>query len=317
MISQTEKQVLHDIYYDISHPAGYGSVNALYNAAKKQLPKLTIKKVLQYLQTQDTYTLHKPIKKKFTRRKTLAPYIDAIWQADLISLIPIKKENSNKSYILSCIDIVSRYAFAEPLKSKSNQDVIQAFTTIFNRSKRKPVKLQTDLGKEFWGKKAQSFFKSMDIIHYSSHSDLKAAVIERWNRTLKNRMFKYFEQNVTLRYIDNLQNMVRAYNLSPHRSLKNHSPSEVNRKNQKYFWCLQFPIKKVQKPAFKVGDFVRISRYPETFRKGYLKQYTTEIFTIEKIKNTNPICYVIKDSNGEIIEGVFYKQELSKVMKNG
>lgn len=317
MISQTENQILSNVYYDVSNPAGYGSVNAVYNAAKKELPALTRNKVKKYLQMQDTYTLHKPVHKKFPRRKTIAPYIDAIWQADLISLIPIKKENSNNCYILSCIDIVSRYAFAQPLKSKSNENVVKGFKIIFQRSARKPIKLQTDLGKEFLGKICQAFFKSKNIIHYSSHSDLKAAVIERWNRTLKNRMFKFFENNVTLRYVDDLQKMVTAYNLSPHRSLKSHSPSEVNSRNQKYFWRLQFPIRKNEKPAFKVGDYVRISRYAKTFRKGYLKGYSDELFIVVKIKKTIPICYVIKDLKGEVIEGIFYKQELSKVIKDG
>ena len=312
MIPQMEQKILEKIYYNVNHPAGYGSINALYNAAKNQIPKLKKKQVIKYLQMQDIYTLYKPVKKIFLRRKTISPHIDAIWQADLVVLYQIKQENSNYSYILTCIDLVSRFAFAEPTRTKSPKDVMKAFDIIIKRSGRKPVKLHTDAGNEFKGKYAQLYFKENDIIHYTSFSDMKAAVCERFNKTLKTKMFKFFENEGSLRYVDNLQNMVNAYNNTPHRSLKYHKPSEVNERNQKYFWCLQFPVRKKEKPVFKVGDYVRLSRYATIFRKSYLKSYTNELFIIHEIKHTIPICYIIKDQSGSIIQGIFYKQELSK-----
>lgn len=311
-----EQKILESLYLDVAAPSGFSSIKKLYDVAKTILPKLTRKQVIEFLQSQDTYTLHRPVIKIFKRRKTLAPHLDAIWQADLISLIQIKQENKNYCYILSCIDIVSRYAFAEPLYKKTGDEVIRAFKKIFKQSGRRPIKIHTDLGKEFWNKKVSSFFRTQKIIHYSSHSDMKAAVVERWNRTLKMRMFKFFHHKTTLRYVDTLQSMVQAYNDAPHRSLKFHSPSSVNTINQKYFWRLQFPIKINEKPAFKVGDKVRLSRLDNVFRKGYLPTFTTEVFTVHKIKTTIPICYVIKDSNSEILKGIFYKQELSKVLSS-
>ena len=132
-ITEMEKLILEEIYYDISHPAGYSSVNRLYNAAKKKLKTISRAKTLEYLQSQPTYTLHKPLIKRFNRRKIIAPHLDAIWEADLVSLIPIKKENSNYCYILTCIDIVSRYAFAVPLYKKTGDEVIRGFKTIFKK----------------------------------------------------------------------------------------------------------------------------------------------------------------------------------------
>ena len=316
MITPMEKKILQKIYYNVNHPAGYGSINALYDAAKIHIPKLKKKQVIEYLQMQDIYTSYKPVKKVFSRRKTIASHIDAIWQGDLVVLNQIKQENSNFSYILTCIDLVSRFAFAEPTRTKSPKDVVKAFDIIIKRSGRKPVKLHTDAGNEFKGKHAQSYFKENNIIHYTSFSDMKAAVCERFNKTLKTKMFKFFEKKASLRYVDNLQSMVNAYNNAPHRSLRYHSPSEVNEKNQKYFWRLQFPVKRNEKPVFKVGDYVRLSRYATVFRKSYLRSYTNELFIIHEIKHTIPICYKIKDMNGSIIHGIFYKQELSKYIPN-
>ena len=65
-------------------------------------------------------------------------------------------------------------------------------------------------------------------------------------------------------------------------------------------------------PKFKIGDHVRISKYKNTFAKGYMPNWSDEVFTIKKVKNTVPCTYVINDVNGEEIIETFYEKELQK-----
>ena len=185
-------KILQKIYYDAGHHAGYGSVENLFRAAKLKKKKITRQEVERFLEKQDTFTLHRPVKKKFKRRKTLARYLDHIWQADLVDLQAISKENRGHSYILTVIDVLSRYAFAVPLKNKTGLSIIQAFKKIFSLSKRKPKKIHTDYGTEFYNKSFKDFLRDNKIILYSTSSDTKASIVERFNRTLKSKMYKYF-----------------------------------------------------------------------------------------------------------------------------
>ena len=66
------------------------------------------------------------------------------------------------------------------------------------------------------------------------------------------------------------------------------------------------------KPKFKIGDRVRIFKYKSKFEKGYVGYWTNEIFIIDKINNTSPPTYSLKDLHGEEIIGRFYQNELQK-----
>ena len=177
--------ILQDIYYDPGHHAGYGNAEDLYYAAKLRRKKITRREVERFLEKQDTYTLHRPVRKSFERRKTLSRHLDHIWQADLVDLQAISKENRGFSYILTVIDVLSRYAFAVPLKNKTGLSIVGAFKKIFSQYKRKPKKLHTDNGSEFYNKTFKDFLRKNKIILYSTSSDTKAALVERFNRTLK------------------------------------------------------------------------------------------------------------------------------------
>lgn len=321
-IKRTVKKLLEKIYYDIQHPAAYGTSRQLYIAAKKIQKTLTLQQVEEFLQKQPAYTLHRPVKHKFPRRKTIARGIDTIWQADLVSLLPIRRENSGYGYILTIIDVFSRFAFAAALKKKTAGEVATAFKKILKMSKRRPLKLHTDFGGEFYGKPFKNFLRENKIIHYSTHSDTKAAVVERLNRTLKGRMFKYFSAKNTLRYIDILPSLVDAYNNRYHTSLgRKRSPAAVNKRNEKEVRTFLYgdnaergrkPLAKRSK--FKVNDTVRITKLRRAFRKGYLKGWTDEVFTVVEVLDTVPVTYRLSDSAGEILQGIFYSEEMTKVI---
>ena len=228
-------KILKEIYYDAGHVAGFGSAKDLYSAVRRKGKKITLKKVKEFLQKQDTYTLHKPVRRKFKRRKIMSKGVDYLWQADLIDLQPISKENKGNRFLLTIIDTLSRFGFAVPVKDKTGQTMVQAFKKIFSSSKRVPTKLFTDSGPEFWNKKCHDFLRGKNIIHYSTASDVKAATVERFNRTIQMKLYKYFTAKGTLHYVRVLPSLIRSYNERIHRAYGK-APVNVGRNNEKDVW---------------------------------------------------------------------------------
>jgi hypothetical protein len=229
--------VLQDVYYNLSSPACYSGLNSVYKEAKKQLPSIKLSDVKSFLQKQDTYTLHKPIRRKFDRNKTVALGIDSDWQADLCDVQNLQKYNDGFRYILTVIDVLSKFAWAQPVVNKKPENVAVAFKLILKTSGgRKPWRLFTDKGTEFRGKPFQDFLKKHDIQYIASESpDMKAAVAERYNRTLKSRLWKHFTKTRSLRFVEVLPTVVHAINHSYHRSIKCR-PVDVTLENEKKIW---------------------------------------------------------------------------------
>ena len=216
------------------------------------------------------------------------------------------------TYILTIIDVFSKYAWAIPIKKKTGEEITKAFKNIFKN--RYPKKLQTDKGLEFINKNTKALFKEYDINWFSTENETKAQVVERFNRTLKSKMFKYFSQNNTRKWIDILDDLLYNYNHSYHRSIKM-TPIEGSKDiNSKTVYNNLFPSEKTikKKPKYQVDDRVRISKKRKSFVKGYLPNFTDEVFIITEVLKTNPITYKLKDLNNEDIIGTFYEKELVK-----
>ncbi len=252
--------------------------------------------------------LHKPVVKKFVRRRVFVKGIDEIWAADLVDMQAFADDNDGVKYLLTVIDVLSKYGWIVPLKQKTGLATANAFKRIFD-SGRKPKRLWVDKGKEFYNKNVKSLVQL-----YSTENEEKSSVVERWNRTMKERMFKYFSANSTRRYIDVLDALVEQYNNKYHSSIKM-SPTVASLKQNEYSsWRNLYPATDRQPttPTFAVGDRVRITKKKTIFEKGYTPRWTEEVFTISKIQYTDPPTYKIKDSNGEEIQGSFYERELQK-----
>lgn len=310
------QSVLEDVYYGLGSPACYAGVNTVYKEAKKRLPSIKPSDVETFLQKQDTYTLHKPIRRKFARNKTFSLGIDSDWQADLCDVQNLRKYNNGMGYILTVIDVLSKFAWAVPIKNKKPESVVDAFNEILGSSERKPWRLYTDKGTEFRGKPFQDFLKKHDIQYIASESpDMKAAVAERYNRTLKTRLWKHFSKAKSLRYIEVLPKLVNAINHSYHRSIKCR-PVDVTLKTEREIWETLYG-KKLEPVKFKfdLGDQVRIAQYKHAFKKGYLPNFTEEIFTVTEQIPRHPPVYKINDWNAEPVIGIFYEHELVKVVK--
>ena len=254
--------------------------------------------------------LHKPVKRKFRKRRVLVSGIDKIWAADLADMTAFKDYNEGVNFLLLVIDTFSKYGWIVPLKNKKGETVADALKEIFKESGRRPDKLWTDKGTEFFNKDV------IDLVFlYATENEEKSSIAERWIRTMKEKMFKYFTDNNTNKYIDVLPDLVEDYNNTVHSSTK-FTPVEASKKeNELKVWLNLYPDRyKTSRlnPKFSVGDMVRITKKKKVFEKGYTTRWTEEIFTIKEILKTNPITYIIEDLKGEEIKGTFYEPELQK-----
>ena len=156
--------------------------------------------------------LHKPVRRKFEKRRVLVNGIDKIWAADLVDMQAFSKFNRGIKYILAVIDVFSKYGYLIPLKDKTGKSVASALKTIFKE--RKPEKMWVDKAKEFYNKDVKELIEL-----YSTENEEKSSVVERWIRTMKERMWKYFTDNNTNHYVNILSDLVEDYNNTRHSSI--------------------------------------------------------------------------------------------------
>ena len=260
--------------------------------------------------------LHKPITRNFRKRRVISYGIDEIWATDLVEIQKFSKWNKGITYLLMVIDVFSKYGWIVPLKDKKTESVSLAFDGIIKKSKRKPDKLWTDKGSEFISKHFKEFLKKNNIKLYHTENKEKSSIVERWNRTMKNRMWKMFSANNNTVYWDKLKDLVDDYNNTKNSSIKM-TPIEASKKeNEKKVFANLYDdliYLKPKNPKFSIGDKVRISKYKRrVFDKGYTPNWTEEVFVIDKVIPTKPVTHKIIDLLGEEIEGSFYEKELQK-----
>ena len=258
--------------------------------------------------------LHKPIRRKFQKRIVFAKNVDDIWAADLVEMQSLAKFNNGYKFILMIIDVFSKYGWAVPIKTKTGIAVAEALQKIFKGNK-PPAMLWVDKGKEFYNKHVTSVLHKNNIKIYSTENEEKASVVERWNRTIKTKIWKYFTANNTRRYVDILNQLIEKYNNTKHRSIG--CTPTVARQPASYQHVFKtLYAKKVkerrQVPRFRIGNKIRILKKKKTFEKGFTPNWTEELFTISSIKDTKPPTYTIQDMRGEPIQGSFYEAELQK-----
>ena len=237
--------------------------------------------------------------------------INEIWAAYLVDMQSFSKFNNGINYLLMVIDVFSKYGWIAPLKSKTGLNVANALSKIFN--KRRCTKMWVDKGKEFYNKHV----KALGVQLHSTENEEKSCIVERWNRTMKEKMFKYFSVNNTKKYINILDELVNNYNNTKHSSIKMTPVEASDKKNKNIVW---FTLKGSERLnpkfssgnsfKFSMGDKVRITKKKSNFEKGYTPRWTEEVFTVSKIQYTDPPTYKISDHNGEKIQGTFYEQEM-------
>ena len=258
--------------------------------------------------------LHAPKRKRFPRMRTLTFGINDLWQSDLVDMQKLSRQNGGYKYILMVIDTFSKRGWARPLKSKHADSVVQAFESVLKQASSLPrVKnLQTDDGKEYMNSKFKTLMKEYGINHYSTFSQNKAAICERWNRTIKEKMWRKFDELNTKRWLDFLPDLIEEYNNSKHRTIKM-VPNEVTSKTSgEVLERLSASKVGIIKPKFQVGDVVRLSNVKHIFEKGYTANWSEELFRVTRVRNSVPATYNLKDLLGEPMMGRYYEHEMKK-----
>ena len=258
---------------------------------------------------------------KFKRQRIIPLYKDETWSADLFDKSSLNKYSNNYKFILTVIDISTKYAWAIPLKNKSGLSITNSFKTILSEGPqgvsepRKPEKLWVDRGSEFYNKTFKSLLNdygtgkaASGIELYSTYSDLKAVFIERFNRTLLQIINKPMFINSDGNWVNILNDAVVTYNNNIHSTI-NMTPVDASNNPDKVKYTFSFEN---NKGKLNVGDYVRNVDKRNIFSKGYTSNWNRELFKVNEVLKTHPPTYKIEDINGEIIEGKYYDQELLK-----
>ncbi|WAR21875.1 YMD3-like protein [Mya arenaria] len=260
-------------------------------------------RIRKFLHDQESYSLHKPVRRRFQRNHVISAGKDDLWMADLIDMVKFSDWNEGYKYILLVIDTFSKYKF-------------------FDSSKRSHTKLITDKGQEFKARKVQDIMKKEEIYYFPTQNETKASTSERAILTIKTRLSRYFSYKETSTFLPVLQDTADNYNHTYHRTI-GMRPVDVTDNNLEevrlatYF--AQNPIQrktntKLKPFKFKIGDYVRISHLKIVFSRAYDQNYSGEVFKVYKryYRGTLPI-YRLTDLQDEDIKGLFYQSELQKI----
>jgi hypothetical protein len=264
------------------------------------------------IKTEIITELFKPARKHFLRRRVILKNINDLFQIDLISIHQHAKKNNNHKFIFVLINCFSKFIWLRKLKNKSGIVVANALESVLKVTT-PPNYIQCDLGKEFYNTHVNAVLKKYNIKLYSTYSDLKASIVERANRSILQLLYKLMSVRGNEKWTNLLQEVANIYNSRYHRSIKM-SPSNVTIKNEKTVLKNLFPkiINKQKSPKFKINDFVRIAKKTEVFDKGFLINWSFEIFKVKNVYKTLPYVYDLIDLNNNEIKGKFYEFEMQK-----
>eukprot|EP00733_Pompholyxophrys_punicea_P000226 Pompholyxophrys_punicea_v1_NODE_44_length_4495_cov_238.718243.p2 type:complete len:361 gc:universal NODE_44_length_4495_cov_238.718243:2878-3960(+) len=311
-----DKEQIIELYKDPE--VGLRGLDQFMVKLKERGVKLKKDEVKKILSEMESYSLNRPIVKKPPKsRKIVAFDVFEQLQADLVFMdVPQgapASDNDGVKYLITVIDVMSKYAWVKPLKDKRGESITVALEPIIKEAH--PKLLQVDMGSEFYNQVFQKMLKKYDVKMYSSHSDHKAAVVERFNRTLKGLMSRLFDARQTFRYIDVLDKLVKNYNTSRHSTIKMKPVDAIKGANfpdvYENFHAANIPNEDL--PKYEVGDLVRVPKEKTKFSKEIIGNWTIELFRISKVLDTDPITYQIQDLNKKEIKGAYYESELQKV----
>ena len=312
-LTELEKQ-----YIDVSSPIGYSDVKTIHRHFKGRLNKTQIK---DFLSTKDAYTLTKRTRRAKYYNMTYCRGLRQNIQMDVFYMQEFHEQNDGCKHILLGVDVWSRYMWACPIKNTTGAEGLRGTQKILEQAGGFTTNLTLDKGSEFVSNKYKKYIQGLNIkLHYTNS---KASIVERAILTLKRYIYRFMAETDKVRYIDKLQNFVDIYNDHFHRFLQM-SPREAEEKrNQKKVKMAHNKKKKSlnkqkQKPRFKLGDKVRLSRIKNRMTRGYDTTYNYEIFEIYKINIDLPIprYYVKQPETGEEIKGCFYANEIVLVRQH-
>ena len=283
------------VYFDPTKTGSLGGVRRL----KDDVGGKGVAFIKDWLRGQEAYMLHKPVRYKFKRRKTITAGPFQQFQADLLDTTAYSRKNGSAKYVLVVIDVFSKYVWARTLPNvkKAFQDILESVP-----GNRKPLYLQTDKGREFVSSAFRDFLQKEGISFFTSENDdVKCSVVERFNRTLQTKLHRYFTSTHTRWYVDVLPAVIDTYNNTRHNTT-GASPRAVavgSVSKEDVWYNIHRPVKSdfspavrpgraPKTPAFAVGDFVRINKTRRLFKKGYLGGWSKEVFTVASLGRQRP-----------------------------
>ena len=323
MLSAADKEKIDSVYYNLRNGGAFLSATKVHQILKsKGYNSPNLNQIRRYIQSLDDYSLQKPVRRAFKRARVEVSGPFEQYDADLADMSNISKQNSGYCFLLVVIDVFSRFLWMEPVKTKTAKEVLKAMRTVVSRG-RIPKRMRTDKGSEFDNRLFRKWCTDNNVHYFTTQNETKANYVERVIKTLKTMMYRYFTKYRTYKYIDKLQDFVRSYNATPHRSLNGLAPKDVNESNKvQLFAYMYLRNKKHQKRhkisfKFNVGDLVRITHLKQPFTRAYQQQWSSEIFKIQKrfLRQGIP-QYRLIDFQNEDIKGNFYQSELQKVDKD-
>ena len=178
--------------------------------------------------------MHKPVIKKFNKRKVYSQFRDNIWGVDLADTQSLSKKYKGIKYLLCAIDLFSKYAFVDPLKDKKGISIANAFNKIIKQSNRKPNKIWVDHGSEFYNRVFKKWLSDNDIIMYSTFNEGKSVAAEIFIIALKNKLYKHMTSIGKHVYYDLLDDVVNEYNNTKNSTIKM-KPKDVKNDNKRVY----------------------------------------------------------------------------------
>lgn len=260
--------------------------------------------------------IYKPSRKHYPTRKVVAQYPDEIWSIDLADNNELLPDNNGYRYMVNVVDVFSRYAWSVKTKDKTGATILDAFKTIVKENHNiYPAHLWADAGGEFVNKEMNKWTEEHGITLYHTYGNSKSCIVERFNRTLKTNLWRYFTAARSRNWEKVLPVFIADYNKRKHRTI-NMTPKEAHSLDDEGIIALythqygDIPSKNERPAKFKVGDYVRLNRSKEIFEKGYHPSWTMELFKVVKVMNTVPWTYRVDDLLKDSYEGSFYEQEM-------
>jgi transposase InsO family protein len=325
---EQRNEVLARMYAD---PKLTGGRDRLFEHVKEKYVGISRRDIMQYLRNNETHQTHAPLPRRETTRRIVAGGPNKIAQADLIDMGDLAGHNGAKRYVLTFIDLFSKWVAARPITKKTAAKVQAALMDILTHIDIKT--LQTDRGSEFGPSLERALAaKGIKLIHSSAYKPTTQGTIERWNGYLKRTLYRLMDANDTKKWTDMLQDVVNNYNDTTH-SVTGYKPNDLNdtKLTPDEIAVIQARMRgpnpgiDEERGEFKVGDIVRVAltvhsseRKKGTFRKQYKANWSTELFKITHISKpdepTTQPQYIVKDiATGHRWDKKLWAYQLQKI----
>jgi transposase InsO family protein len=314
------ENILAKIYNNPAHPAAFSGVQQLLREAKKIEPKITKEHVEHFLQGHRTYTLTRPRRVHFKRSKVIPAGFWTDCQVDLADFQSLARLNKGNRYILVAIEVLSRQIYAVPMMKKTAKDMVKALDVLLKKMPYKPMRIYSDLGKEFCNKDVEEFLEENEIDRLEASTSFhKASLAERAIRNLKQRLYRYFSHNKKLNWLEILDDIVDGINHSKSR-VHGLRPIDVTFKNSLQVWKKVYGNSLTLQPTkskYAEGDLVRQSRgIKQMFEKEMVPSWADHVYSVGSVnRRAKPALYKLRNDRGQHLKDRYYQEELSRVRK--